>query len=125
MSQPGQTVFKCPNCGGTLSFEQMKGTNCPFCQAVLPHHGRAAEHAALVNNMLAQQMQASNPWLAGQGPVQISSQYGAAPPPVAQQTMQAVNTHVKRTMWIVLASVGFVTVLSIVIFFVVFFVAVR
>ena len=117
------TVFNCPNCGGTLDFEQMKGTNCPFCRAVLPHHGRAAEHAALVNNMLAQQMQASNPWLGNQ-PVQISSQYGAGPPPVAQQTAQAVNNTMKRMMLIIFVITSLIIVATFAIVFgMMFFVA--
>ncbi len=69
MNKPLQT---CPQCGANLTLDDLRGTNCPYCRTALPHHARAAEQAALVNQMLAQQ---------GVN-YQVPYQYGAAPPPV-------------------------------------------
>jgi hypothetical protein len=117
----------CANCGASLSLEQLRGTNCPFCNKVFPHHGRAVEQAALVNQVLAGQVsqaatyqaQFVNQIMGGQlgpmgqagqpgAPPQISIQYGAAPPqafnPYAQlqqQTQQTITKSLNRTILIV------------------------
>ncbi len=68
-----QTVFRrCNNCGANLSLDDMRGQNCPYCRTVLAHHARAAEQAALVNQMLRQQ---------GLAP-QVPYQYGVDAPGV-------------------------------------------
>jgi len=69
MNKPLQN---CPHCGANLALDDLRGTDCPYCHTALPHHAQAAEHAALVNQMLAQQ---------GVN-YQIPYEYGAAPPPV-------------------------------------------
>lgn len=69
--------MNCEHCGGTLSLNDMTRPNCPFCGQVLKHHARAAEHAVLVNQVLAGQIGARYPGLTpGQTP-QIGHQFGA------------------------------------------------
>jgi hypothetical protein len=84
-------LYRCPTCGASLSLEQLRGTDCPFCKTVFPHHGRANEQAALVNQIMAQQMAQQNPYGYGAPPPQIPNAYGAPPPqnPYAQQNMYA------------------------------------
>ena len=82
MSASGN-LYSCPTCGASLSLEQLRGTDCPFCHTVFPHHGAAVQHAALVNQVMAQQFQAQG---YGGPPPQINAQYGAPPP-------QAYNPH--------------------------------
>lgn len=77
----------CANCGASLSLEQLRGTNCPFCNKVFPHHGRAVEQAALVNQVLGQLSQGAY----GGMPPQISIQYGAPPPPIYNQGQNPFN----------------------------------
>lgn len=116
----------CANCGASLSLEQLRGTNCPFCNKVFAHHSRAVEQAALVNQVMAGQIaqaatyqaQFVNQIIGGQlgqmgqagppgAPPQISIQYGAAPPqafnPYAQlqQQSQDVGKTIRRTLVIV------------------------
>jgi hypothetical protein len=55
MSSP---LYSCPNCGANLSLDQLRGTDCPYCRSAFPHHARAVEHAALVNQVMAQNMAA-------------------------------------------------------------------
>src|SRR5262249_37309119 len=93
MSAPGD-LYRCPTCGASLSLEQLRGTDCPFCKTVFPHHGRANEQAALVNQIMSQQMAQQNPYGYGAPPPQMPNQYGAPPPqnfqnPYAQKTMNA------------------------------------
>jgi hypothetical protein len=76
MSAPGN-LYSCPTCGASLSLEQLRGTDCPFCHTVFPHHGRAVEQAALVNQVMAQQMAQQGYYGA---PPQAPAQYGAPPP---------------------------------------------
>lgn len=74
---PPQELYRCATCGASLSLEQLRGTDCPYCHTVFPHHGRAAEQAALVNQIMAQQTaQAGYPG-AWQPP---PAQYGVTPP---------------------------------------------
>jgi len=67
-----QTVARCGYCGANLSLDDMRGQNCPYCHTVLAHHARAAEQAALVNQMLQQR---------GLAP-QVPYQFGAPAPGV-------------------------------------------
>jgi hypothetical protein len=57
MNQPPAQP-RCSHCGANLSLDDLRGTNCRYCGTALPHQARAAEHAALVNQMLNQQFQA-------------------------------------------------------------------
>jgi hypothetical protein len=86
----------CANCGASLSLEQLRGTDCPFCNKVFPHHRRAVEQAALVNQIMAGQL--SQGMYGGQPPVQvytqppqISIQYGASPPQMYNQGQNPFN----------------------------------
>ena len=54
MSAP--QLHSCHNCGANLSLDQLRGTDCPYCRSAFPHHARAVEQAALVNQVLAQNM---------------------------------------------------------------------
>lgn len=66
-------LYRCPTCGASLSLDQLRGTDCPFCKTVFPHHARAVEQAKLVNQVMAQQ--------AGWAAPQVPMQYGAPMPP--------------------------------------------
>jgi predicted RNA-binding Zn-ribbon protein involved in translation (DUF1610 family) len=106
----------CTNCGAALSLQDLTRPNCPYCGQVLQHHARAAEHAALVNQVLQQQMGANNPWLGGASPPQIPYQYGApmqsgqSPMPFAAANAQIARavTHTSRVLVVfaLLAVVG-------------------
>ncbi len=95
-------VSTCPSCGAGLSFEEMKGQNCPYCRGVLQHQARAVEHAALVNQVLAQNM-AHNPWV--QSPPQVPHGFGAPMPDYAAQTAHNVNQAGKRSLVLTLVLV--------------------
>jgi hypothetical protein len=69
--------MNCQHCGATLSLDDMTRPNCPYCKAVLPHHARAAEHAALVNKVLHQQISAQYPGTPPQHIPQIGYGHGA------------------------------------------------
>jgi len=45
--------LRCTHCGANLTPQDMQNPDCPYCKTALPHHARAAEHAQLVSNMLA------------------------------------------------------------------------
>ena len=45
---------QCPHCGRNLSTDDLRGQNCPSCGTALPHHARAAQQVALVNQIMAQ-----------------------------------------------------------------------
>ena len=55
MSSP-LTTWSCQYCGANLSLDQLRGTDCPYCRSAFPHHARAVEHAALVHQVMAQNM---------------------------------------------------------------------
>ncbi len=76
MSQQGP-LQRCAHCGANLGVDDLRGTNCRYCGTALPHHARAAEHAALVNQMLNQQFQARG--LAPPANPVVPYQYGAPP----------------------------------------------
>ena len=115
----------CTNCGAALSLQDLSRPNCPYCGQVLQHHARAAEHAALVNQVLAQQMGANNPWVGGASPPQIPYQYGAPmhsgqnPLPFADANAQIARavTHTSRILvvLVLLAVVGVLLVVAAVI----------
>ena len=58
----------CPHCGRNLSTDDLRGQNCPSCGTALPHHARAAQQVALVNQMMAQHMVAPPPYATYQNP---------------------------------------------------------
>ncbi len=45
--------MQCTQCGHALSAAELAGADCPYCGTVLPHRARAAEKAAVVEQMLA------------------------------------------------------------------------
>lgn len=104
---PPQELYRCSTCGASLSLEQLRGTDCPFCHTVFPHHGAAVQHAALVNQVMAQQFHAQG---YGGPPPQIHGQYGGAPPqpynPYANantQIEQSLKTSAKITIFVFVA----------------------
>jgi predicted RNA-binding Zn-ribbon protein involved in translation (DUF1610 family) len=112
----------CANCGASLSLQDLTRPNCPYCGQVLPHHARAAEHAALVNQVLAQQVQANSPWLGAGAAPQIPYEHGAPLPHNQQFAAYAaasnqVNKVLARTskiaLLVVLASALAVTALAV------------
>jgi hypothetical protein len=66
-----EAVDHCEHCGAKLSHEELQRPNCAYCGTVFKHQSMAAQHAAVVNQMLQQQ---------GAGHVQVGSTYGAPPP---------------------------------------------
>jgi hypothetical protein len=84
-----ETVQKCTFCGANLTLDDMRKTNCPYCNTVYPHHSQAAQHAQVagqvMNQMMAQQAQIQNQWRGafGVGPMPMAppgmpgSPYGA------------------------------------------------
>ncbi len=86
MNQPPPQP-RCSHCGANLSLDDLRGTNCRYCGTALPHQARAAEQAALVNQMLNQQFQARG--LAVPANPMVPYQYGAPPnlPPMAPGMM--------------------------------------
>lgn len=130
--------YACAHCGASLSLEQLRGQNCPFCGTVFPHHGRAVEQAALVNQVMASQVQQAHQMMAshaqrwglgGPGPQvqvqygapQVQVQYGGAPPEpynpygdLHQQAEQAKSSATKLVMIIVVVSVVLPIVIGVV-----------
>jgi hypothetical protein len=68
---------RCEHCGANLALEDMTRPNCPYCGHVLKHHAQAAEHAALVNKIMEQQIGAQYPGMPRDKIPQIGYQYGA------------------------------------------------
>lgn len=105
--------MNCEHCGANLSLEDMTKPNCPFCRNVLKHHARAAEHAVLVNKVLADRMGAQYP---GAPIPQIGHQFGAPMDPSFQQFQQhQMNQAFKRAGWITVVAVVVPLVLTLVI----------
>jgi hypothetical protein len=76
----------CPHCGRNLSTDDLRGQNCPSCGTALPHHARAAQQVALVNQMMAQHMAAPPPYATYQNPHYVHGM---------QQANQAMNAAAK------------------------------
>lgn len=124
--------MKCEHCGANLSLEDLTRPNCPYCRHVLKHHAQAAEHAALVNKIMEQQIGAQYPGIPRDQIPQIGYQYGA---PMNQsfgqfqqyQMNQAVNQAMNRakriTMLVLFISVGVTVLLAGLAFAVALFVA--
>lgn len=98
--------MNCETCGATLSLDDMTRPNCPYCQSVLKHHARAAEHAALVNKVLSDRIGAQYPGMPpGQTP-QIGYGFGAPINPGFQQFQeQQFQAGMKRAGWITAVSI--------------------
>jgi hypothetical protein len=79
-----KSVQNCQNCGATLTLDDMRLDNCPYCQTVYPHKSMGQQHAEVVNqmmgNMMQQQAQVQNQWRAAYG-APPQPPYGAPPPP--------------------------------------------
>jgi hypothetical protein len=96
----------CPHCGRNLSTDDLRGQNCPSCGTALPHHARAAQQVALVNQMMAQHMAAPPPYAAWGG--SPYHQHGM------QQANQAMNAAAKGIGLAVGIVVGVAVLLTIV-----------
>lgn len=111
MSQP----MSCGHCGANLALEDMKRPNCPYCGTVLPHHARAAEHAALVNKVLEQRIGAQYPGMPpGQIP-QIGHHFGAPMQGLEAFQHRQVDQAVRRAGWAVAVAVIVPVVLLVVV----------
>lgn len=105
--------YTCQGCGAHLALAQLRGTDCPYCKAVFPHHARAAEHAALVNQVMAQNVAAFSPWIIarpmnglayGVGTGQVASQVTALS---GRPSMDSVFRRTQQAILVaVAASVG-------------------
>jgi hypothetical protein len=51
-----EVLQRCTTCGAGLTLDHLRGTGCPYCKTVFPHHARAVEHAALVGQIMNQQL---------------------------------------------------------------------
>jgi len=132
-----EPVQKCTNCGAGLTLDDMRGTQCPYCQVVYPHHAQAAQHAEMagmmMNQVLAQQAQIQDQWRQAFGAPPLGGGPPAGPPPVAgaapggqpfaygnpDQLVQAHMDHARRvsrgimlTVWISIAVVFLIVILG-------------
>lgn len=114
-----KSVQNCQNCGATLTLDDMRLDNCPYCQSVYPHKSQGQQHAEVVNqmmgNMMQQQAQVQNQWRAAYG---APPQPGMGMPPGApgspygdpNQMVQAHMAHAQkmgnRITLIVMISIG-------------------
>ncbi len=100
-------VYTCKGCGAPLSIDQMRGKDCPYCRAAFPHHARAVEHAAVVQQVMAQNMTAAAQWIPQVMPPIV---FGVDPPPaiapLPTYVGQQVNLAMKRTQQAILAAVA-------------------
>ncbi|AKF10557.1 hypothetical protein [Sandaracinus amylolyticus] len=93
-----QVVQKCQGCGAGLTLDDMRKTQCPYCQVVYPHHSQAAQHAqvagAMMNQMMAQAGYVQSPYAppplgggppGGPPPAVITQAYGDPSAIVAKQ----------------------------------------
>ena len=104
---------QCGQCAATLSLDHMRGTNCPFCGAVLAHHAQAAEHAAVINQVINQQFSARGYAPPGQ-PI-APYQYGAQPNLHAHQMQfqHHANEAVKSGIVMSIVVGGVITVITV------------
>lgn len=121
-----QDLYTCPNCGAALSLEQLRGTDCFYCKAAFPHHARAVEHAALVQQIMAGQMAAQGytppppgthvPHGYGVTPPAYGAPppYGAGPPPYAPQLHAADLQRSGQKVVMIVVVVGLAAALAVV-----------
>jgi hypothetical protein len=80
-----KTVQNCTNCGANLTLDDMRKTECPYCNVVYPHQSMAAQHAQvagqMMNQMMAQQAQIQNQWRGAFGVPPIQPGPPGGPPP--------------------------------------------
>lgn len=78
--------MQCTRCGHALSAAELAGADCPYCGTVLPHRARAAEKAAVVEQMFADRD--------GNGVPDVfeAAAPGIAPPPPGAFTTYEVHT---------------------------------
>jgi len=108
-------AMRCTTCGANLSLEELRGTTCPYCKTAFPHHAQAVQHAALVNQIMADQFKQGMQYWPGAGgsPPQIQGQYGAPPPYVQNPYPMVVEQAVKRSMVSLFVGLGITIVLLI------------
>lgn len=101
-------ALQCPHCGAKLSLEEMKGHNCPYCNVALAHHARAAEHAAVINQVFQQQFQQNPGAFGGAPPPQIGSTVGAPLP----NYVEAPVTQARKAiaLWLIVGVIVMVAV---------------
>lgn len=98
----------CTNCGKNLTTDDLRRTSCAYCGTLLPHHARAAQQVAVVQQMLADRNGNGIPD-AFEGLVQTGPPHGSAPsyghPPmhahynaIATQTAQQVQAATNRAL---------------------------
>jgi hypothetical protein len=80
-----EVLQRCTTCGAGLTLDHLRGTGCPYCKTVFPHHARAVEHAALVGQIMNQQL-AQQPMLQQQAMANVfgpgvAASFGAPPAP--------------------------------------------
>lgn len=77
-----QAVQKCTHCGANLTLDDLRKPNCTYCGTVYPHQAQAAQHAAVIgqvmNQMVGQQAQIQASW---------QQAYGMGPPPMGAPGM--------------------------------------
>ena len=44
--------MQCTGCGKSLSTDELRGENCPYCETALPHRSQAIANAASVKELL-------------------------------------------------------------------------
>ena len=93
---------QCPHCGRNLSTDDLRGQNCPSCGTALPHHARAAQQVALVNQIMAQHMAAPPPYVVQQNPYYANAMHQA----------HAANAASAKSMRIVFIVIGAIVGLS-------------
>ena len=109
----------CPHCGRNLSTDDLRGQNCPSCGTALPHHARAAQQVALVNQMMGQ-------WGVQAPPMQVGQPYnphanmgaGFGANPYYQNAMNqahAANQAAAKSMKLIFIIIGVIFGLSLLI----------
>lgn len=99
----------CTNCGKNLTTDDLRRTDCAYCGTLLPHHARAAQQVAVVQQML--------------GHMNVPP-YGNVMPPHVQpmvahynhvgvQVAEQVNRSVRTTVIVIAAVLGGLMVLAI------------
>jgi hypothetical protein len=96
--------MNCEHCGANLSLQDMTRPNCPYCNNVLKHHARAAEHAALVNKVLDDRIRAQYPGIPPGAVPQIGYGYGAQLHGIEQFQQHQMQHAMGRARWIMIVA---------------------
>lgn len=130
-------VQHCDHCGANLTLDDLRGTQCPYCKVVYPHHSQAQQHVQVIGQVMGQMMQGQTmqgQTMHRQGPIQSQWRGAFGVPPIApppggspgspyydpNQMMQAHMQHAQQmsrriTTIILVATIGgFVLVAAIV-----------